>query len=139
MSSLQNPPLLQLPSCTKDVCQRSKMVAPIRQSRKHSFFIKLTISQYHDIDISYVDIDIAKNAFSMTSLWPTIPFCPLFCPDNLPFLGGGNSPLHYLGSTHYLQDSLLFWDIGDLLYIVYHLSHPNTIRMCHLLAFLEDI
>ncbi len=44
------------------------MAAPIRSSRKHRFFIKITISQYHDIDISYIDIDISKNAFSMTSL-----------------------------------------------------------------------
>ncbi len=44
------------------------MAAPIRSSRKHSFFIKITISQYHDIDISYIDIDIGENAFSMTSL-----------------------------------------------------------------------
>ncbi len=35
---------------------------------KTSFFIKITISQYHNIDISYIDIDISKNAFSMTSL-----------------------------------------------------------------------
>ncbi len=44
------------------------MAAPIRPPRKHCFFIKITISQYHDIDISYIDIDIGKNAFSMTSL-----------------------------------------------------------------------
>ncbi len=44
------------------------MAAPIRPFQKHRFFIKITISQYHDIDISYIDIDIAKNAFSMTSL-----------------------------------------------------------------------
>ncbi len=54
--------------CTKDVRARSKMAVPIRPPRKHRFFIKLTISQYHDIDISYIDIDIGKNAFSMTSL-----------------------------------------------------------------------
>ncbi len=57
-----------LPSCTKDVRVRSKMAASIRPSRKHCFFIKITISQYHNIDISYIDIDIGKNAFSMTSL-----------------------------------------------------------------------
>ncbi len=44
------------------------MAVPIRPSRKHLFFIKITILQYHDIDISYIDIDIGKNAFSMTSL-----------------------------------------------------------------------
>ncbi len=65
MSSLRNPPWRQLPSCAKDVRARSKMAASIRLSRKHSFFIKITISQYHDIDISYIDIDIAKNAFSI--------------------------------------------------------------------------
>ncbi len=68
MSSLQNPPWRQLPSCAKDVRARSKMAAPIRTARKHRFFIKITISQYHNIDISYIDIDIGKNAFSMTSL-----------------------------------------------------------------------
>ncbi len=72
MSSLRNPPWRQLPSCAKDVRARSKMAAPIRPSRKHRFFIKITISQYHDIDISYIDIDIAKNAFSMTSLVLTL-------------------------------------------------------------------
>ncbi len=44
------------------------MAVPIRPARKHRFFIKITISQYHDIDISYIDIDIGKNAFSMTTL-----------------------------------------------------------------------
>ncbi len=68
MSSLRNPPWWQLPSCSRDVRTRSKMAAPIRSSQKHHFFIKITISQYHDIDISYIDIDIGKNAFSMTSL-----------------------------------------------------------------------
>ncbi len=76
MSSLRNPPWWQLPSCARDVCTRSKMAAPIRSSRKHSFFIKITISQYHDIDISYFDIDIGKNAFSMTSLDFTIVTLP---------------------------------------------------------------
>ncbi len=36
-----------------------------------TIFIKITISQYHDIDISYIDIDIGKNVFSMTSLVST--------------------------------------------------------------------
>ncbi len=44
------------------------MAAPIRPSRKHRFFVKIAMSQYHDIDISYIDIDLGKNAFSMTSL-----------------------------------------------------------------------
>ncbi len=44
------------------------MAAPIRPARKLRFFIKITISQYHDIDISYIDIDIGKNAFTMTTL-----------------------------------------------------------------------
>ncbi len=52
----------------RDVRVRSQMAAPIRPSRKHRFFIKITISQYHDIDISYIDIDFGKNAFSMTPL-----------------------------------------------------------------------
>ncbi len=68
MSSLQNPPWRQLPPCAKDVRARSKMDTPIRPARKHCFFIKITISQYHDNDISYIDIDIGKNAFSMTTL-----------------------------------------------------------------------
>ncbi len=68
ISSLRNPPWRQLLSCAKDVRVRSKMAAPIRPSRKLRFFIKITISQYHDIDISYIDIDTGKNAFSMTSL-----------------------------------------------------------------------
>ncbi len=68
MYSLRNPPWRQLPPCAKDVRARSKMAVPIRLSRKHRFLIKITISQYHDIDISYIDIDIGKNAFSMTSL-----------------------------------------------------------------------
>ncbi len=50
---------------------RSKMAAPIRPARKHCFFIKITISQNHHIDISYIDIDFGKNAFSMTTL-PTM-------------------------------------------------------------------
>ncbi len=51
-----------------------KMCAEIQDGCAHktgpktSFFIKITISQYHDIDISYIDIDISKNAFSMTTL-----------------------------------------------------------------------
>ncbi len=36
---------------------------------RHMCFLNLiTISQYHDIDISYIDIDFSKNAFSMTLL-----------------------------------------------------------------------
>ncbi len=66
-------PWRQLPSCAKDVRARSKMAAPIRPARKHHFFIKITISQYYDIDISYINIDIGKNAFSMTTL-PDSPF-----------------------------------------------------------------
>ncbi len=50
------------------------MAAPIRPARKHHFFIKITISQYHDIDISYIDIDIGKNTFSVTTLILTIIF-----------------------------------------------------------------
>ncbi len=53
MSSLRNPPWWQLLSCTKDVHVRSKMAALIRPSQKHRFFIKITISQYHDIDMLY--------------------------------------------------------------------------------------
>ncbi len=82
MSSLWNPPWWQLTSCAKDVHARSKMAVPIRPSRKHCFFIKITISQYHDIDISYIDIDIAKNVFSMTSLDATRFFSPLLHPLN---------------------------------------------------------
>ncbi len=49
-----------------------------------------------------------------------------------------NFPFYCLESTHYLQDFLhQFWNIGDLLYIVYHLSHHYTIKMCHLPAFQE--
>ncbi len=44
----------------RHVRARSKMAAPLRPSRKHCFFIKITISQYHDIDISCIDIDIGK-------------------------------------------------------------------------------
>ncbi len=63
-----HPPWRQLPSCAKDVRARSKMAVPLRPTRKHRFFIRITISQYHDIDISYIDIDIGKNAFSMSTL-----------------------------------------------------------------------
>ncbi len=74
---------------------------------------------------------------SFTSQWPTIPFSPLFCPDNLPFWGKFSLTLLRI---HPLSLGFSpFWEIGDLLYVVYHLSHPNTIRMCHLLAFLGDI
>ncbi len=34
------------------------------------------ISQYHDIDSSYIDIDIGKNAFLMTSLLFGLSLCP---------------------------------------------------------------
>ncbi len=79
MSSLWNPPWRQFTacardvnarslSCARDVQARSKMATPIRPARKHCFWIKITMSQYHDIDISNIDIDIGKNAFSMTSL-----------------------------------------------------------------------
>ncbi len=82
MYSLRNPPWWQLPSCAKDVNARSKMAAPIRPSRKDHFFIKITISQYHDIYISYIDNDIGKNAFSMTSLGDTCVFLEL--PQTIP-------------------------------------------------------
>ncbi len=52
----------------QEMCTRDPKWLPHKTVPKTSFFIKITISQYHDIDISYIDIDIAKNAFSMTSL-----------------------------------------------------------------------
>ncbi len=70
----------------------------------------------------------------LPSQWPTIPF---FFPDNLPFWGKFSLTLLRI---HPLSLGFSpFWDIGDLLYVVYHLSHPNTIIMCHLPAFLGDI
>ncbi len=68
---------------------------------------------------------------------PTILFRPLFSPDNLPFWGEFSLTLLRI-------HPLSLWfspcgDIDDLLYVVYHLSHPNTIRMCPLPAFLGDI
>ncbi len=68
---------------------------------------------------------------------PTIYFSPIFFPDNLPFWGKFSLTLLRI---HPLSlEFSPFWDIGDLLYIVYHLSHPSTIGMCHLPAFLGDI
>ncbi len=68
----------------------------------------------------------------LPSQWPTIPFSCLFFPDNLPFWGKFTLTLLRI---HPLSLGFSpFWDIGDLLYFVYHLSHPNTIRMCHLPA-----
>ncbi len=74
----------------------------------------------------------------LSSQWPTIPFSPLFFPDSLPFWVGQFS-LTLLSSHPLSLGFSPFWDIGDLLYIVYHLSHPNTIRMCHLPYFLGVI
>ncbi len=72
------------------------MAAPIRPPRKRRFFIKITISQYHDIDISYIDIGIGKNAFSMTSLlidagegWWTLEGGPYEEGHKRRDLGGG--------------------------------------------------
>ncbi len=51
------------------MCVRDpKWLRPSDHHENIVFFIKITISQYHDIDISYIDIDIGKNAFSMASL-----------------------------------------------------------------------
>ncbi len=80
---------------------------------------------------------ILPNLIPLPSQWPTIPFSPLFFPDNLPFWGKFSLTLLRI---HQLSlEFSPFWDIGDLLYVVFHLSHQNTIRMCHLLAFLGDI
>ncbi len=73
----------------------------------------------------------------LLSQWPTIPFSPLFFPDSLPLWR--KFSLTLLGIHPLSLGFSPFWDISDLLYVVYHLSHPNTIRMCHLLAFLRDI
>ncbi len=63
----------------------------------------------------------------LPSQWSTIPFNPLFFPDNLPFRGKFSLTLLRI---HPLSLGFSpFWDISDLLYVVYYLSHPNTIRM----------
>ncbi len=73
----------------------------------------------------------------LPSWWPTIPFSTFFFPDNLHFWGKFCLTLLRIHPTS--LGFFPFQDIGDLLYIVYHLSHPNTIRMCDLPAFLGDI
>ncbi len=74
----------------------------------------------------------------LPSQWPTISFSPLFIPDNLPFWG--KFSLILLRILHLLSLGFSpFCDIGDLLCVVYNLSHPNIITVCHLPAFLGDI
>ncbi len=83
------------------------MAAPIRPSRKHRFFIKITISQYHDIDISYIDIDIGKNIFSITSLSNTVNIGPMAPPIPHPSAkakGPTNVRHHFNRSRHSVDD-----------------------------------
>ncbi len=91
-------------------------------------------SEHHSRFFLVILLNLFPKA-SLTQSMAYYPFQPLLFDENLPFWGIFSLTLLRI---HALSLGFSpFWDIGDLLYVVYHLSHPNTIRMCHLPAFYE--
>ncbi len=99
--------------------------------------IHFTILTPHNIPLSHPPF-LFLWSLSYPVQGPLSPFHPLSFPSKPPKYLGHHSVI--LPSTYPLRlaFSLLFWNIIDLLYVVYHLSHHYVIRVCHLPAFLWE-